>query len=333
MDWGVQFLRECTPGRFTKNSVAKLHLCLYSAKQYAALCKEVKLEFDRREGGILFLHRDVVAFEKAARTIQQWVPHGLELKIVSLDEMVELEPSLAGKRDRFAGAIFSADDGSGDSAAFTNALAISRTPKAIEFRFNERILAINHQGDHIASIRTDRQTHKADCYVVAGGWESASLCAPLGMKLPIYPVKGCSATFTVRHPERAAQRGLIDEHNLVGIARLGNRMRFAGRAIFDYPNTEVDPRDFTGIEAVAAELYGDALDLEAKKLWACLRPMTPDGPPIIGETPYSNLFLNTGHGHIGWTMACGSAALLSQLINKQTPDIDLGKYSASRYWH
>jgi D-amino-acid dehydrogenase len=153
------------------------------------------------------------------------------------------------------------------------------------------------------------------------------------MKLPIYPVKGCSATYQVREPDKAAHRGLIDEHHLVGIARLGNRMRFAGRAIFDYPNTEVDLRDFSGIEAVATELYGDALDIEAKSLWACLRPMTPDGPPILGTTPYSNLYLNTGHGHIGWTMACGSAALLTQLIGKREPDIDLAKYNASRYWN
>ena len=331
LDWGFRFLRECTRARFDQNSLLKLRLCLHSAKELDAVRAELKLQFDHSKRGILFLHRRKEALERASERLRTWNRHGLHLRTVDLDEMCDLEPSLRPVRDRFAGAIFSPDDESGDAAAFTCALRDVLATRSARLHFEEEVLEFGRTSPRITHVKTNKTTRSADAFVIAAGWESARLCAGLGLRLPIYPVKGCSVTYQLRAPESGPTRGLIDEHFLVGIARLGQRVRFAGRAIFTGPDTTIRAEDFEGIEGVATELYGSFLVRDSKRLWACLRPMTPDGPPILGATNYDNLYLNTGHGHIGWTMACGSAALISQLISGRVPDIDLASFSVHRY--
>jgi len=329
--WGLMFLRECTEERFTANTLAKLDLCLYSARLLDDLQDSLGVGFDYTRRGILFLHRSQPALDRARRGALLYRQRGLELRDVARDEIVAMEPALARSAERYIGAIYSEGDASGDCGAFTRGLA-AKLDGAVTFRRGETVRRIVTQGDRVTAVETDAGPRTADLYVVAAGWESARLCAPLGLALPIHPVRGCSVTYPVREPAGAPEIGLIDEHYLVGMARLGDRMRLAGRAIFDRPEDAARDADFESVEQVADELFGDALDRAERFRWSCLRPMTPDGAPAIGPTPFANLHLNVGHGHIGWTMACGSAALLADLIAGRSPALDARAYDGARYW-
>ncbi|MSP50184.1 MAG: FAD-dependent oxidoreductase [Alphaproteobacteria bacterium] len=321
--WGLAFLRECTEERYRRNSLIKLRLCLDSVASLRQLRTELDIRYDHNDNGALFLHRDPAHLESAARDIDALAAHGLKLEVHDAAGAARIDPSLAPVAGKLAGALYSPVDGSGDCAAFTRALAGHSAALGVAFRYGSAVERIEAEGDRITRVVTSSGPVDAEAYVLSLGVESPRLMGPLGVHLPIYPVKGYSVTFPVRPGGAAPRMALVDEHNLVGIARLGDRVRFAGKAVFTGYDTRIVPEMFGGMRKVARDLFPDGIDESKPSYWACLRPMTPDGPPILGIGRHKNLFFNTGHGHVGWTMACGSGRAIADMVFEKKPSIDL----------
>lgn len=321
--WGIAFLRECTESRYRRNSLIKLRLCLDSTAVTRELRDRLGLRYDNNDNGALFLHRDPRHLEAAAKDIEIMAAHGLTLEAHDAAGAARIDPSLAPVAGKLAGALYSPVDGSGDCGAFTRALAGHAARRGVVFRYGSTIERIEAEGDRITRVHTSSGPVEADAYVLALGVESPKLMQPLGVHLPVYPVKGYSVTFPVKAGGPAPRMAMVDEHNLVGIARLGDRVRFAGKAVFTGYDTRIVPEMFGGMYKVARDLFPGGVDETKPSYWACLRPMTPDGPPIMGTAKHRNLFLNTGHGHVGWTLACGSGRAIANMVFGRDPEIDL----------
>ncbi len=323
MRWGIAFLRECTDERYKRNSLIKLRLCLDSTKATRDLRDQLGLRYDNNDNGALFIHRDRARFEKEAKAAAAMAEHGLTLEVLDADGAARVDPGLAPVRHKIVGALYSPVDGSGDCGAFTRELALRAADKGVAFRYGCAIERIEDDGDRITGVVTSSGRIEADAYVLCLGAESPKLMDPLGVHLPIYPVKGYSMTLPIRPDGAVPRMAVIDEHNLVGIARLGDRVRFAGKAVFTGYDTRIVPEMFGGMKKVARDLFPDGVDESRPAYWACLRPMTADGPPILGPAKHRNLFLNTGHGHVGWTLACGSGRAIANMVFGKDPGIDL----------
>jgi D-amino-acid dehydrogenase len=319
--WGVAFLRECTEGRYRRNSLIKLKLCLDSVEALRTLRDELGIAYDHNDHGALFLHRDKRRFDSAAKDADAWAEHGLRLEVLDAEAAARLDPSLAPVAGKLAGALYSPVDGSGDCSAFTRALAGHATARGVVFRYGCAIHRIEAEGDRITRVVTSSGPIEADAYVLALGADSPKLMSPLGVHLPVYPVKGYSMTLPVTG--RAPRMAMVDEHNLVGIARLGERVRFAGKAVFTGYDTRIVPGMLGGMRKVARDLFQGGVDESKPSYWACLRPMTPDGPPIMGRARHRNLWFDTGHGHVGWTLACGAGRATAEMVFGRDPGIDL----------
>jgi D-amino-acid dehydrogenase len=321
--WGLAFLRECSEDRFRRNSLIKLRLCLDSTEKLRQLRDRLGIVYDHNDRGALFLHRDPARFEADARDAGALEAHGLTLEVLDAEGAARIDPGLAPVKAKLAGALYSPVDGSGDCAAFTRALAGHAERRGVVFRFGTTIERIEAEGDRIVRVATSSGPVEADVFVLSLGVESPRLMQPLGVHLPVYPVKGYSLTLPVKPGGAAPGMAMVDEQNLVGIARLGERVRFAGKAVFTGYDTRIVPEMFGGMKRVARDLFPDGVDLEQPSYWACLRPMTPDGPPIMGTARHRNLFFNTGHGHVGWTLACGAGHATAEMVFGRDPGIDL----------
>ncbi|MGH6717733.1 MAG: FAD-dependent oxidoreductase, partial [Alphaproteobacteria bacterium] len=226
--------------------------------------------------------------------------------------------------------LYAADDESGDCRLFSLALAERCRALGVTFRFNETVRALAAEGDRVHAAVTDRGRIDGDGFVLALGSFSPQVARTVGHSLPIYPVKGYSLTFPIRDARAAPAIPGVDEHNLVAYARLGDRLRVTATAEFAGYDTSHRPRDFAVMTRVVRDLFPDAADYDRPDYWACLRPMTPDGPPIMGRARHANLWLNTGHGHIGWTMAAGSGRIVADLMQGKVPEIDLDGLTLER---
>jgi D-amino-acid dehydrogenase len=329
--WTLQFLANCTAERNRANTLLKLHLCLHSQRETDRVTRETGIVWDRISKGALYLHRDKERMQAAQGNFAMMRDLGIKLRAVDMEEVIALEPALAPAKDKLVGAIYVESDESGDARKFTEALANICRGLGVAFRFNERIERMTADGQGITGIETQRGRLAADAYILALGSYSPQLIRPLGLKLPVYPVKGYSVTLPLRDPSAAPTIGGVDEHNLVAFSRLGDRLRLTGTADFAGYDTEFEARHFTHMLKVARELFPQGGAYDQPSYWACLRPMTPDGPPIIGRSAIRNLWLNTGHGHMGWTMACGSSQILSDLMADRKPAIDIAGFRADRY--
>ncbi|MGB8275096.1 MAG: D-amino acid dehydrogenase [Alphaproteobacteria bacterium] len=320
--WGIRFLRNCTAGRNRVNSLRMLRLAQFSRGSLDRIAAETGVAFSRRRG-LLYIHREARTLEAALRRVRLLSEHGETVELLDPDACVRLEPALAASGVAIAGALHGPNDESGDCRAFTHALARSCLGLGVTLRYATTILALERAEDRIAAAVTDRGRFIADAYVLALGSYSPKLARPLGLRLPIYPVKGYSLTLRVPEGAAAPITGGIDEGRRVAFARFGDSLRFTSTAEIAGFDTSYRESDFGPIRHTMRELFPECARFPEIQRFACLRPLTPGGPPILGATPIRNLFLNTGHGSFGWTMACGSAEIVAGLVDGRAPAIDL----------
>lgn len=321
--WSWLFLMECTAAKARRNTLLKHRLATYSQSVLHEVVDAEKLEYDQNRRGILYFYRSQEALDAGIQHMKLLESDGQIIEILDRDGVVRVDPSLSGARDRIAGAIYCPTDETGDPALFTRGLAEKVAERGGEIRTGTTVGAIETEGDAVAGVRTDAGTIKGDAYVLALGSHSAAAARRIGISLPIYPIKGYSLTIPIGNHAAPPTLAAIDEHNLVAISRFGDRLRVTATAEFAGFDTSHRPSDFGFMKRVTQELYPDGADYERAEMWAGLRPMTPTNLPFFGRARYRNLYLNTGHGHIGWTMSHGSARITADLIAERTPAIPM----------
>ena len=321
--WSALFMRNCTAERAKVNTLNKLRLCIYSQERLHAIADDTAVEFDRISKGLLYCYRDAPSFEAGIAHMGILQDGGRAMEVLDTDAVVALEPAFAAGRDGVAGAIYCRDDESGDSRLFSRGLATWLAERGVEFRWSTTVLGFSVSGDRIENVRTSRGPLSADAYVLCAGCWSAALAKPLGLRLPIYPIKGYSVTLPIATGHAPPSVGGVDENNLVAWARFGDRFRLTSTAEFAGYDTSHRPADYDAMFRSAKALFPNACDWSAPEYWAGLRPMTPEGTPIIGPARQTNMWLNTGHGHMGWTMSSGSARILADMLKGEPTAIDV----------
>ncbi|MEK7757199.1 MAG: FAD-dependent oxidoreductase, partial [Planctomycetota bacterium] len=311
--WALQFLRNCTPARFRANAARLVRLGQYSRASLRALREETGLKYDQVARGILVLYTEGRKFEPGMKTP---------------DECVAIEPALASLRHRLTGGRYFPDDESGDAYKFTTELAKLCVAKGVRFDFDVDIKGFSVESEKISNVNIQRtnsspETLRADAYVLALGSYSPLLAGPLGIDLPIYPLKGYSVTMPVKNPAAAWNVSLSDEAHKLVLSRLGERLRIAGTAELNGYNTEINQVRCEAIVKRTMDLFPDAGEPSKAEFWTGLRPATPSNIPCIGRTKYPNLYLNTGHGTLGWTHACGSGRILADLVSGRRPEVEI----------
>ena len=325
--WGLQFLRECTPGRTRQNIRSLVALGIYSRDQLRALRAETNIYYDHLERGILHFFTDAKAFEHGVKASQLMNQFGLKIEALSVKQCIELEPALAPAESKLAGGTYSASDESGDAQLFTERLAALAEQRGVTFRYKTQIIDLARTNDRVTGVMVRdgngvTSELKADAYVVALGSYSPLLLNPLGVRILVYPAKGYSVTFPIRPGRLAPSISLTDEAYQMVFSRLGERLRIAGPAELNGYNTELNQARCENILRRTLELFPDVGNRSEAKFWTGLRPATPNNIPYVGKTKYGNLFVNTGHGTLVWTLACGSGKLLSDIIDGRRNDIE-----------
>lgn len=324
--WIVAFLGECTSARVTHNIRQIVNLGIYSRSQLQALRQELKLEYDHLEKGILHFYTDAGEFDSAIEPTRVMQDLGCDRQIIDADRAVEIEPALAPIRHRIAGATYTAEDESGDARKFTQALAARCQEAGVQFSYGTEVLGFERAGDRVLGVQVLKdgrhQTLRADSYVLSLGSFSAILARQLGITLNIYPAKGYSITVPVKNPEAAWQVSLTDDEYKLVYSRLGDRLRVAGTAELNGYTRTLNMTRCRAIVRRAAEIMPEAGQWDQAEFWTGLRPTTPSNVPYIGRSHYSNLYLNTGHGTLGWTHSCGSAAALADIVAGRRPEVD-----------
>ena len=329
--WGLQFLLECLPGRTKRNTLQCLNLALYSRDCLKALRAATGIRYDHLERGILQFYTDAREFADAVRMAELIRRHGCDREVKTTKECVALEPALHPCRERLAGGIYTASDESGDAQRFTQELARIAATRGTVFRWNTTASSLVVEGGAVRGVRcsstggeraAEEQTLAADAVVVALGSYSPLLLAPLRVPCPIYPAKGYSATIAINGHRGAPTVSLTDLACKLVFSRLGDRLRVAGTAELSGYGTELNRVRCEALVRRAFDLFPDAGEREGVQFWAGLRPATPSNVPLVGGTRYRNLFLDTGHGTLGWTMACGSGRALADLIAGRKPEVE-----------
>jgi D-amino-acid dehydrogenase len=330
--WGLMFLRNCTTARMRTNIDRTLRVALYSRAVLKALRQKTNIQYDQVTQGILHIYRTATEFAEGQTTGKQLQEFGLQQDVLTAEECVRVEPALAhaAKHDLIGG-LFSPDDESGDAQRFTIELAKLAAARGVIFRNNVTVQRLEARRGSITRVLTDAGEETADAFVLALGSYSTKLGRDIDLDLPIYPAKGYSISVDIENPAAAPTVSVTDETKFMVFSRLGNRMRVAGTAELAGWNTDLNPARVEPLVNNAKSLFPDASSYTALNAWTGLRPTTPDSVPIIGATPYDNLFLNTGHGTLGWTMACGSARVVADLIAGRTPEIDLTGLGLERF--
>lgn len=320
--WGTLFLMNCLPARARRHAEAHLRLGLYSKRIMERMISETGIEFDYINKGILHVFSDQKEYDHARKQAEFQASLGCHETVLSKEACLAMEPSLAHSRDMIVGGMHAGIDASGDIHVFTQKLAALAAEKyGVKFHYGRTVRALHRSGDTISHIETDQGFESGfDAYVMALGAHSAVLLRSVGLYVPIYPMKGYSITFAAN--ENTPTLSITDAARKIVYSRLGNRIRVAGTAEFAGYNEAIREQRIAPIVRGVEQLFPKA-DVHHRSEWACLRPSTPDGPPMIGMTPYSNLFMNTGHGTLGWTQAAGSAALLASAIDKTSPEIPM----------
>ncbi len=322
--WGARFLRECIPARARRNTLIKLRLCQYSQRVMNELVRAEGIEYHAVARGALYLYRDPALLGAGIKKMALLAEHGQKQEILDPAGVAKLDPVFEPVQAKIAGAIRDLGDSSGDSRLFTERLgAFCRDRLGVTIKLGARVVALRTGGDRIDAVVTTDGTLTAESYVLALGVGSALVARTAGVSLPIYPAKGYSSTFPLRPGGLAPTVPGVDEQWLVGWSRLGDRLRLTSTAEFAGYDWGWTPRDFNNILRFARDVFPDAVDFDRGEYRACLRPMTPDGPPILGLGRYRNLFFNCGHGHMGWTMACGTGRIVADLMSGRMPELDL----------
>jgi D-amino-acid dehydrogenase len=324
LSWGLRFLAECLPGRTRHNIAATVALALYSRQRLQALRQELGLQYDHLERGILHIYTDQDDFAQAITAAKVMREFGLDRTTVDVAQCLEIEPALSGAKHLLIGGDYTRSDESGDAHKFTQALAARASAAGVNFRLDLTVDRIVPGSKQIAGIEVHGadgpELLTADAYVVALGSYSPLLLKPLRISLPVYPAKGYSATLTLAEESNAPSVSLTDDGRKIVFSRLGNRLRIAGTAEFNGYNMEINPVRCQALMQRTQELFPCLQTTGEPQFWCGLRPATPSNLPYIGRTRYDNLWLNTGHGTLGWTMSCGSGAALADLMSGRHPE-------------
>ncbi|MBT6118800.1 MAG: D-amino acid dehydrogenase [Rhodospirillaceae bacterium] len=323
MGWGLKFLRECTAERFRVNTLRKLRICKYSEQFMPEVAAETGIEFHHLTKGLFYCFRDQAHFDEVSKGPNLLAENGVEIQVLTPDEMIALDPAFAPYKGTVVGALYCPTDGSGDARIFTEKMAEHAQAKGAKMEYNTAIKALRANASEIEAVITDKGEFTADNYVLSCGAYSPLISKTVGVPLPIYPVKGYTADFPCDEGHDTPEIGGVDEDVLVAWGKFGDRFRVGGKAVFAGYDTGYKPSDFTAILNTAKAIFPNSCDWTKPSYWACVRPMTPDGPPIFGTAKYRNFWLNTGHGHIGWTMACGSARIVADMMLDRKPAIDI----------
>lgn len=330
--WGWQFLQECRAKRADENLVQMVNLGLYSRQILGEVRQQTGITYDFLDKGIMHFYTNELEFASSISPTLRMQQLGCDRRQISVVEAVTLEPALLQSQKSLFGATYTALDESGDAHIFSRELAKLCQKNGVPFIFNTTILEILAEKNHITGIKIcaengEMQTLTADGYVLALGSYSPFLAKPLGIDLPIYPAKGYSATFDVLDEKKTPTVSLIDDEFKLVYSRLGQRLRVAGTAEFNGFNRNLNPVRCQAIARRVAQVFPNAVDLTTPNYWTGLRPMTPSNVPIIGQAvnrlgKFDNLFLNTGHGTLGWTHSNGSAKAICDIILGKNPDVD-----------
>ena len=321
--WTMKFLRECTAERARINTQHKHRLCTYSRAVMHDITASGKIAYDGSDNGLLFFHRTQQTLDRGIAHMQILRDLGQEMDILDRDQVAALDPALAPAKEKIAGGIYAKTDGMGDAHKFTREMAHLFAERGGTLKTGVTVEGFDYEGDRITGVLTSSGRMEADAYVLAMGIYSPHVAKAVGVNLPIYPVKGYSITFDIAGSNLAPSVGAVDEDNLIAYSRLGDRLRVTATAEFSGYDDSHKPSDFAVMTRKIRELLPTGADYSRPDYWAGLRPMTPHGAPYLGKAGYSNLYLNTGHGHIGWTMACGSARITRDLVAGRKPEIDM----------
>ena len=325
--WGLQFLRECTPARTRHNIEQIVRLGTYSRDTLQQLRRDRDIAYDERTQGILHFYTSQQEFDAAEAPAAQMRELGCDRRVISADEAVKIEPALAHIRPQLAGATYTSEDESGDANRFARELVKRCEQDGVQFLMSHTVTALRTAGgeiDHVEATDSEGrfQRLRADAYVLAMGSLSPLLAKPLGIELPIYPAKGYSVTMPVKDASMAHQVSLADDEFKLVFSRLGDRLRIAGTAELNGYDRDLNRVRCEAIVRRVEELFPGAGDAERAQFWTGLRPATPSNVPIIGRSKVGKLFLNTGHGTLGWTHACGSGKSIARIVAGLAPEVD-----------
>jgi len=333
LQWMAAMLRNCTAARYAVNKERMMRVAEYSRHCLRQLRADTGIAYEQRAGGTLQLFRTDAQLDAVVRDTEVLRECGVPFELLDRAGLARAEPALALSRASLTGGLRLPNDETGDCHLFTTRLAELARGLGVEFRHGVTVRQLRHAGDAIEGLELETEDGavlRADRYVLAGGSYTRGLLLPLGLRLPVYPVKGYSLTIPLRDESRAPVSTVLDETYKIALTRFDRRLRVGGMAELAGYDLRLNPRRRATLEMVAGELFPGG-DLPAAEFWTGLRPMTPDGTPILGATRYRNLFLNTGHGTLGWTMACGSGQLLADLITGRRPAIGIDGLGVERY--
>ena len=329
--WGLAMLRNCTAARYEVNKGRMVRLAEYSRDCLRELRSDTGIHYDERMQGTLQLFRTQAQLDGTAADIAILKRYGVAFELLDAAGCIRREPALAKVREKFVGGLLLPGDETGDCFKFTQNLAALAEQRGVVFRYGTRIERLLQAGKQVDGVVTDAGTLKADAYLVALGSHSPLLLKPLGIRIPVYPVKGYSITVPITDAGGAPESTVMDETHKVAVTRLGDRIRVGGTAeLAGYTLKLHDARRRT-LEHVVSDLFPQGGDVSRAEFWCGLRPMTPDGTPVVGATRVPNLYLATGHGTLGWTMAAGTGRVMADVISGRKPDIDLDGLTIDRY--
>ncbi|MBX3583499.1 MAG: D-amino acid dehydrogenase [Rhizobiaceae bacterium] len=321
--WTLRFLRECTTEKMRANTLVKLRMALHSRTCINLMEEETGVAYDQRKRGIVYFFRSQHSLDTGTTNYRFLGENGLPIEIVDRKRLVELEPGLAGAAEKIAGAVYSPIDQTGDSRLFaTRLVALAKERFAVDFRFDTVIEGFDVERGRVTAVRTSNGPVAADAFVLSLGPESGLLARAYGIDLPVYPVKGYALTVPLDDPAKGPTMGGADEDRLIGYSRLGDRLRLTSTAEFTGFDRSHRPENFRTMLATGHDLFPGAFDERRAEMWAGLRPMMPNSVPVFGKARFENLYLNTGHGHLGWTMAAGSGQFISDLVAGRKPAVD-----------
>jgi D-amino-acid dehydrogenase len=329
--WGLAMLANCTEKAYALNKSRMVPIAEYSRDCLKALRAETGIQYDDRAQGTLQLFRTQKQLDSIGGDVAVLKAYGVGFEVLDRAGFVAVEPALKHTQDKFVGALRLPGDETGDCFLFTCRLAEMAANLGVSYRWNTRIEALQVGGGAITGVFTDAGLLKADKVVLALGSYSPQLLAPVGLRIPVYPVKGYSITVPITDAAHAPESTIMDETHKVAVTRLGDRIRVGGTAeLAGYSNALREPRRAT-LEHVVNDLFPKGGDVAKASFWCGLRPMTPDGTPIVGTTRIQNLLLATGHGTLGWTMAAGTGRVIADLVSGKKPDIDVTGLNVARY--
>jgi D-amino-acid dehydrogenase len=330
--WLAAMLRQCSPAHYATNKERLMRVAHYSRDCLRELRAETGIAYEQRTAGTLQLFRSAAQLESVGRDTDVLRELGVPFEVLDRAGVVRAEPGLAGASERFVGGLRLPGDETGDCQLFTERLAALCRDEGVEFRFGANIEGLAVSGGAIESVRINGRPESADQYVVALGSWSRQLLTDIGLSIPVYPLKGYSLTASIADRDAAPVSTVMDESYKVAITRFDDRIRVGGMAELAGYDLSLNPRRRQTLELVVSDLFPGAARLDDAAFWAGLRPMTPDGTPIVGRAPQRRLWLNTGQGTLGWTMACGSARLLADQIAGRKPEISVEGLGPDRYW-